>query len=105
MTIPEAAIIVAKLKGAGYSDRKADDVAARLASIDPSLHAGVTEWVMNDRIVDMSVADYSLRSLIQTQNMKPPAAFLTLDWLVRDPATASAAIRAGHDRVLRRSRG
>ena len=40
----------------------------------------------------LSIAGYTLQRLIDEHGMLPVAAFLTLDWLLRDPARATASL-------------
>ena len=41
----------------------------------------------------------TIQRLIEQHNMKPIAAFLTLDWLSREPEAAIASLKCGYDRV------
>jgi hypothetical protein len=46
------------------------------------------------------VEGYSIERLMKEFGMNPIAAFLALDWLIRDPDTARALIKRGFDRIV-----
>lgn len=98
MELPEKSTIIAKLKSSGYEDDKAEEILHSLSNIDNSLIPALVEWVEKDTIADITIEGYSLKSLVDN-NMKPPAAFLTLDWLIREPDSARAAIESGYDSI------
>lgn len=84
----------------GYSDSKAKMIWQKISDISPDLYAVFNAWWENGKPPEITEAGISYSELISKHSMNPLAAFLTLDWLKRDPAAASAAIRRGHDRVV-----
>ena len=81
----------------GYTPKGATIVANQLARLDPGLEIPFLTWLGTGDIPEVSVEDYSLASLIHDHKMNPIAAFLTLDWLIREPTRARASLRRGHD--------
>jgi hypothetical protein len=83
----------------GYPPKGAALVAAKLARLAPPVAAAFAGWWQTGTLPDLMVAGYSLLRLMDEHHMQPIAAFLTLDWLSRDPAAAGASLRKGHDVV------
>ena len=48
----------------------------------------------------LEIAGYTLTRLIHGHAMSPIAAFLTLDWLDREPENAKASLGRGHDQIV-----
>ena len=48
----------------------------------------------------MEVEGYTAQRLMQERHMKPVAAFLTLDWLLKEPAAALKALARPYDVVV-----
>jgi hypothetical protein len=88
----------------GVASRRVDDLAERLAAVDDSLAPLVAAWLDgadadDERLAAVLVEGSSVRSLTDRYSMTVPAAIVTLDWLLRDPDTAAAALARGVDRV------
>lgn len=81
----------------GYPPKGAALVAAKLVRLAPPIAAAFETWRQTGALPDITVAGYSFQTLLREHGMQPIAAFLTLDWLARDPAAASASLRKGHD--------
>src|SRR5258707_7292228 len=77
-------------------------VADRLAAVTGSLADQFAEWWRNGTSPDLSVQGYTFGSLTERGGMNPIAAFLTLDWLERDPQRATTSLRRGRDRIALR---
>src|SRR5258708_27709380 len=87
----------------GYPENGALLVADRLAAVTGSLADQFAEWWRNGTSPDLSVQGYTFGSLTERGGMNPIAAFLTLDWLERDPQRATTSLRRGRDRIALRS--
>ena len=83
----------------GYPQTGAQLVANKLVNCSPQVAVAFTEWWESGDLPELNVEGYTLLQLINEHNMKPIAAFLTLDWIVREPEKAKASLRKGHDRV------
>jgi len=84
----------------GYSEIKAELIWQKISGISPDLLKVFHEWWINGTAPDVVEAGISYDELITEHSLNPLAAFLTLDWLKRDPGAAKAAIRRGYDRVV-----
>lgn len=83
----------------GYSVSGAQVVADKLHTCDQTILRAFKEWWETGELPELTVEGYSVSKLIKEHNMKAPAAFLTLDWLLREPEKAKASLRKGHDKV------
>ena len=52
-------------------------------------------WVKNGREPDINIEGYSYTELVNNWGMKPIGAFITLDWLTREPEKAKISLRKG----------
>jgi hypothetical protein len=65
----------------------------------PEVKDAFTTWWQDGTLPFLEVEDYSVSTLIEEHDMNPIAAFLTLDWLAREPHLAKKSLRKGHDYV------
>jgi len=83
----------------GYPAQGAHTVACKLAAADTLIQEAFLHWWNTSELPDVQIEGYSVNDLVTRHNMKPIAAFLTLDWLLRAPAEAAASLARGHDRL------
>ncbi len=72
----------------GYRPRHAEDVARRLHGAAPPIRAAFFRWWVGGPLESPEVEGYSVQTLMESRTINPVNAFLTLDWLVRDPEEA-----------------
>ncbi|OQA21913.1 MAG: hypothetical protein BWY63_01074 [Chloroflexi bacterium ADurb.Bin360] len=76
-----------------YVPNQAPDVARKLLTLDKDIHTAFEEWVETGQFPEKPVfSGFSPRSLSDLAFLKPPAVFLLLDWIRREPADAITAI-------------
>ncbi len=93
--------IIQRLTGElGYPESGAYVVAEKLLALAPEVNAGFECWWRTGEIQPLEVEGYTIEKLMTKHSLKPIAAFLTLDWLVREPEKAKAAVERGHDRIV-----
>lgn len=77
-----------------YPRSQAPETALRLQAMAPEILQGFAEWLDSGEFPDEPVyTSYSPRSLRKLTNLKPPAIFLMLDWIRREPQEATRAMR------------
>lgn len=76
----------------GYSKRAAERAIAKLQRIDGELFAALSQWLDTGALRGPERETYTLGTLVEHHGMTPPAAFLAMDWLGRDPKTAVATL-------------
>lgn len=54
---------------------------------------------MNEKITDIAREGYTVKGLIKDYSMNPIAAYLTLDYLEKQPDEAKKSLKKGHDIV------
>lgn len=83
----------------GYPEYGARKLALMLSQLQPPLAAHVARWWETGEPVELQVEGCTLETLKRDHGMNDIAGILTLDWLLRDPATALAQLARGHDHV------
>jgi hypothetical protein len=86
-----------------YPPKGADLVANKLLALTPVVHEAFQKFWDHAELPDLEIEGYTVQKLMVEHQMKPLAALLTLDWLVREPEKALASLRRGHDQVNFRS--
>lgn len=79
----------------GYPEKAAYILAEDLFKISTELKPHLHSWMESGEEVDYSVEGFSIKGLMQKYQLQYPAALLSIDWLIKDPATAIAAINRG----------
>lgn len=74
----------------------AAQIAKDLTALDEQLKPVLTAWVENGPVdCNKEYNGYSLNSLMKGFGMQFTGALLTLDWLIKEPKAASAALAYG----------
>lgn len=88
-------VIIKALISNQYPELQASGVADELMQIDLRLLPLLENWINQGNEQDFTVEGFSLLSLKDQYKLTYPAALLTIDWLIKDPQTASYAIKRG----------
>lgn len=100
MNGPEREEIVARLVSQWhYPAPGAVGVADRLTQLSPQLREAFAAWWSGQNEPEVEVEGYTFDHLVRGHGLNPIAAYLTLDWLARDPVRAREALQTGHDRI------
>jgi len=91
-------MVQAKFPGI-YPDDKVGILLGSLNKMSPLIKFGLEEYLKNGSNLDINLLGYSINELTTKHGMNPFAAYLTLDWIVRDPEKATASLKKGHDFV------
>ena len=78
-----------------YPDYMLEQTADKVERMDERIKNVFEEWVENGTIPTLEIEGWNYNSLISKFKMRPVAAFLALDWLMRDPEKASKALKRG----------
>lgn len=81
----------------GYTGSKSKMIWQKINEISPDLFKEFDEWWENGKQPDVIEGGVSYKELITKHSMNPLAAFLTLDWLKREPKTALESLKKGRD--------
>jgi hypothetical protein len=88
----------------GASDENAREVAGKMLAIAPVLVNDLQKFWSDGTIARTEIEGWSMERLMRERSMKPLEALLTLDWLVREPFTASRSLTRGRDGFSRRTK-
>lgn len=67
----------------------------KIERFTPAVKDVFNEWCSSNKNPDFSVEGFSFCDLVAKWGMKPIGAFITLDWLIREPEKAKAALQKG----------
>ena len=68
--------------------------------MDPELKKLFAAWFKTGKTPECFVEGVSFDILVKTFRMNPVNAFLTLDWLKREPKKAKRALSGGFDKII-----
>jgi len=83
------------LIGHNYSPRIAEKVASELMLLEAPLVPLLESWIEKGEETDYEASGYSVKGFMTSPGMKYPAALLTIDWILKEPEKAIAAIKHG----------
>lgn len=78
-----------------YTEQQAEVLSNHLSRIDSKLKACLSSWVNTGEEMDYYTHNISISQLTSVYGLKYPAALLTMDWVLREPELAIAAIKKG----------
>jgi hypothetical protein len=82
----------------GYKEKSAARVALNLQECTPVVQEAFEKWWRGEGLDPrLEVKGYTLKRLIEEYGFGPIAAFLDMDWLIREPEKASQALSEGYD--------
>ena len=99
--LDQAAISARLVAEFGYSPASAQITAVDLTSCSSTVWDGFSRWWQTGALGPPEVEGFSAAQLVRDHSLHPPAAFLMLDWLLKDPSAAKAALARGYDSVVR----
>lgn len=91
----EKSKIIAILKSEGYPEFMHETTYQKISRFNEMIASPFISWVENEEIPIITVEGYSFEFLVSKMNMQPIGAFITLDWLLRDPQKAKNALARG----------
>lgn len=83
-----------------FSGEKRDLLQESLIKMSPVIKYCLEQYLTDGTVLELNLLGHSLNSLVNEHQMNPVAAFLTLDWIVREPLAATRSVNSGHDRVV-----
>lgn len=86
-------------KELGYPEAGARIIAEKLVASSPQVKNAFAVWWETGELTDLQVEGFTAQRLMEEHGMNPIAAFLTLDWLIREPKRAIDSLARGHDQV------
>lgn len=87
------------LKNNGYPDFMIENTIEKILQFQEPIENAFNIWCLNGSIPDMEIEGFSYRTLLYDFEMNPIGAFITLDWLQRDPINAEKSLSRGFDEI------
>jgi hypothetical protein len=75
-----------------YKNSQVDSVVEKIIKFSPKVAEAFNIWLASGEIDGTEAAGYTVKDILAKRPMKTVAAYLTLDWLERDPEEASEAL-------------
>ena len=91
----EKSKIIEILKSEGYPEFMYEDTCNKVTCFHECITKAFISWLENNDTPDIMIEDYSYDFLTNQMNMHPIGAFITLDWLIREPEKAKQALKRG----------
>ena len=79
----------------GYPEKTASILAEDLSRVSAELEPCLQSWLESGEEIDYCAGAFSAKGLMQKYQLQYPAALLSLDWVIKDPEIATAAINRG----------
>lgn len=83
-----------------YQEKQVDGVVNKLFDTDEKIQVSFREWLESGEMPEIPVyTGCNPKLLLETYPMKPPAIFLLLDWISREPKEALAALQSEYGKL------
>ena len=84
----------------GYTEKNAERVSQNLQECTLAVQESFEKWWRGEGLdPHLKVKGYTLKRLIEEYGFGPIAAFLDMDWLIREPEEAAKALSRGYDSI------
>jgi hypothetical protein len=101
MDIQPDEIITRLVSDFGYTEKNAEKVTLNLQACTPAIQEAFQKWWRGEGLdPHLAVKGFTLKRLIEEYGFGPIAAFLDMDWLIREPEKASQALFEGYDVII-----
>lgn len=87
--------IIKVLKEQEYPEFMIENTINKIINFSPVVTKVFELWINNGREPNINIEGYSYTELVNNWGMKPIGAFITLDWLIREPEKAKTSLRKG----------
>lgn len=87
--------ILELLKDENYPEFMYENTYQKISRFHDTVAASFASWIEHGKNPDITVEGYSYDFLTKRMNMQPVGAFITLDWLIREPERAKNALKKG----------
>lgn len=87
--------VIELLKEQGYPTFMLDKTADKIENLSPLLAEAFDNWAKHGIEASFTIKGYSYSSLIEKFGMKPIGAFITLDWIMKNPEKAIESLKHG----------
>ena len=83
-----------------YKNEQAlEEIITKINKMDKDIYDALLKFLETGEHQEISSGSYSLSELMRSHSMNALGAYLTLDWLRKDPENAEKSLNKGHDNV------
>lgn len=82
-----------------YLDENIELLLSSIEKMDSSLRIKLENFLTSGEVSETVIQDYSVERLVKEHKMNELAAFLTLDWIKKEPLKAIMSLKKGYDIV------
>lgn len=79
----------------GYPEFMHEKTILKIKNFSEQVSSAFKQWIIDNNEPDITIEGYSYKYLVNSMKMQPVGAFITLDWLIRDPVKAKCALKQG----------
>ena len=87
--------IIKILKEESYPEYMIEQTADKIENLENEIKEVFEKWHLDGTFPTIKLEGYSFQDLVDQFGMKPVGAFITLDWLKREPEKAARALERG----------
>lgn len=87
--------IIMALCAQDYPDYMLDQTVNKIECMDERVKVAFEKWIDGNETPSLEIEGWNYDKLVANFKMRPVAAFLALDWLIRDPEKAIKALKRG----------
>jgi len=84
----------------GYSEESAAEIIEDLSNCSEQIRSAFLHWWNTGVLPDIEIEQYNVSRLKKEYGMNPIGALLSLDWLLKEPDEAKAALKRGYDEII-----
>ena len=79
----------------GYPEFMHEKTILKIKNFSEQVSSAFKQWIIDNTEPDITIEGYSYKYLVNSMKMQPIGAFITLDWLIREPIKAKSALMQG----------
>ena len=82
-----------------YNGETLSVIIPKIEDMNPLLKNSLEKYLREEALDEINLLGYTVENLKDNYSMNEVAAFLTLDWILREPEKAIASLKKGYDTI------
>lgn len=87
--------IIAVLIKESYPEFMIEQTVSKIENFEPEIKEAFELWLLDGTVPKITLEGYTYKDLLHQYGMKPIGAFITMDWLKKEPEKATKALERG----------
>jgi hypothetical protein len=100
MNTPELLSKIQTLYPNIYQGARLEKLSNSVENLAPVIRHAIEHFLTTSTHLEITILGHSVQSLMQGSEQNELAAYLTLDWLIREPQKAQEVLKRGYDKVI-----